>query len=576
MSTKSLKTNSTVLTGDVDDSKSWIKKLGARAHLRAVGFTDEDFSKPIITVACPYSNILPCNFHFRELADHVVKAIESEGGKACLCFTPVISDAETMGTSGMKYSLISRDWIADCIEIMHAGYTGDAIISLAGCDKTIPGVLMPLARLNATGVVVYGGTMPPGCGKRFPNLSAGSPFEAQGSYSKGLMDIEDLKDIECHSIPTAGACGGMFTANTMSSVTEALGMTLPGSASGLAVVEGNKVTEQKKQECEKAVKALFALMRAGMTTRDILTKKAFENAVTVMYALGGSTNGVLHILALAHEAEVELDISVFNTVGGRVPILANVKPHGKYQMADIDKIGGLPVLLRELLVAGYLHGDEMTINGRTLAQNLEDTPSLDSIPTQDVIFPMSKPFSPAGRHILILKGSLAPESAVLKLSGKDITKAFRGPAVVFDGEESAYRAVMNNEVKAGDVLVIRYEGPSGSPGMPEMLSPGAVLVGAGLGTKVALVTDGRFSGASHGIMIGHVSPEAQRAGPIALVENGDTVVIDPTTCALDLEVNEDVLAARRARWVPPVKKLPGLLKKYSKFVSSAHQGAVTH
>ncbi|EDO47374.1 predicted protein [Nematostella vectensis] len=551
-------------------------KLGARAHLRAVGFTDEDFSKPIITVACPYSNILPCNFHFRELADHVVKAIESEGGKACLCFTPVISDAETMGTSGMKYSLISRDWIADCIEIMHAGYTGDAIISLAGCDKTIPGVLMPLARLNATGVVVYGGTMPPGCGKRFPNLSAGSPFEAQGSYSKGLMDIEDLKDIECHSIPTAGACGGMFTANTMSSVTEALGMTLPGSASGLAVVEGNKVTEQKKQECEKAVKALFALMRAGMTTRDILTKKAFENAVTVMYALGGSTNGVLHILALAHEAEVELDISVFNTVGGRVPILANVKPHGKYQMADIDKIGGLPVLLRELLVAGYLHGDEMTINGRTLAQNLEDTPSLDSIPTQDVIFPMSKPFSPAGRHILILKGSLAPESAVLKLSGKDITKAFRGPAVVFDGEESAYRAVMNNEVKAGDVLVIRYEGPSGSPGMPEMLSPGAVLVGAGLGTKVALVTDGRFSGASHGIMIGHVSPEAQRAGPIALVENGDTVVIDPTTCALDLEVNEDVLAARRARWVPPVKKLPGLLKKYSKFVSSAHQGAVTH
>lgn len=576
MAAHQLKVNSKVLTGDIADQASWIKKLGARAHLRAIGFKDEDFLKPLITVACPYINVIPCNFHFRELADLVITAVEEQGGKAVLSCTPVISDAMTMGTSGMKYSLISRDWITDCIEITHSGYTGDAMICLAGCDKTIPGVTMALPRLNACGVVIYGGTMLPGCGKKHQNLSAGSPFEAIGSYSTGLMDIEDLKDIECHSIPGAGACGGMFTANTMSSVVETLGLTLPGSASGVAVDSENKVTDKKKKEVEEAVKTLFSLMKSGKTSRDIMTRKAFENAVTVMYALGGSTNGVLHLLALAHESEVQFSIDDFNTVGGKVPLIANVKPHGKYQMADLDKIGGLPVVLKELLDNGFLHGDQATVNGKTIAENLQDVPGISALGGQDIVFPVTSPLAPAGRHILILKGNLALESAVLKLSGKDITGPFRGPAVVFDGEEQAFKAIMSGKIKAGDVLVIRYEGPRGSPGMPEMLSPGGALVGAGLGKKVALVTDGRFSGANHGIMIGHVSPEAQVGGPIGLLQDGDMIVIDPHSATLKVELTDEVLSERRTKWQPPPRRLTGLLQKYTKLVSSAHKGAVTH
>lgn len=571
-----LKVNSKILTGDIADQTSWIKKTGARAHLRAIGFKDEDFAKPLITIACPYINVIPCNFHFRELADHVIKAVEEQGGKAVLSCTPVISDAMTMGTSGMKYSLISRDWITDCIEITHSGYTGDGMICLAGCDKTIPGVTMALPRLNACGIVVYGGTMLPGCGKKHRNLSAGSPFEAIGSYSAGLMDIEDLKDIECHAIPGPGACGGMFTANTMSSVVETLGLTLPGSASGVAVDSENKVAEKKLREVEEAVKTLFTLMKTGQTSRDIMTRKAFENAVTVMYALGGSTNGVLHLLALAHESDVQFSIDDFNTVGGKVPLIGNLKPHGKYQMADLDKIGGLPIVLKELLCNGFLHGEQMTVNGKTVAENLKDVPGISELGAQDIISPVSSPLAPAGRHILILKGNLAPESAVLKLSGKDIAGPFRGPAAVFDGEEEAFQAIMNRKIKAGDVLVIRYEGPKGSPGMPEMLSPGGALVGAGLGKKVALVTDGRFSGASHGIMIGHVSPEAQVGGPIALIQNGDIIVIDPQSATLEVELSDEVLSERRKQWQPPPRKLVGLLHKYTKVVSSAHEGAVTH
>lgn len=571
-----LKVNSKVLTGDVTDQASWIKKIGARAHMRAIGFKDEDFVKPLITVACPYINVIPCNFQFRELADLVIEAVEEEGGKAVLCCTPVISDAMTMGTSGMKYSLISRDWITDCIEITHAGYTGDGMICLAGCDKTIPGVTMALPRLDACGVVIYGGTMLPGCGKKHTNLSAGSPFEALGSYSAGSMDIEDLKDIECHAIPGAGACGGMFTANTMSSVVETLGLSLPGSASGVAVDGENKVISAKKREVKEAVRALFSLMKSGKTAKNILSRKAFENAVTVMYALGGSTNGVLHLLALAHESEVEFCIEDFNKVGGKVPLIANVKPHGKYQMADLDKIGGLPLVLKELLDNGFLHGDQITVSGKTMAENLADVQRLSEIGQQDVVFPISSPVAPAGRHILILKGNLAPESAVLKLSGKDIAGAFRGPAVVFDGEEQAFQSVMKGKIKAGDVLVIRYEGPRGSPGMPEMLVPSGALVGAGLGKKVALVTDGRFSGASHGIMIGHASPEAQVGGPIGLIQDGDIIVIDQENATLHVELTDDVLRERKLRWQPPPRRLTGLLQKYSRVVSSAHAGAVTH
>ncbi|XP_020617401.1 uncharacterized protein LOC110055358 isoform X2 [Orbicella faveolata] len=576
MEISELKVNSKVLTGDITDPTSWIKKTGARAHMRAIGFKDEDFVKPLITVACPYINVIPCNFHFRELADYVVNAVEEQGGKAVLCCTPVISDAMTMGTTGMKYSLVSRDWIADCIEITHAGYTGDGMICLAGCDKTIPGVTMALPRLNACGVVIYGGTMLPGCGKKHTNLSAGSPFEALGSYSTGLMDIEDLKDIECHAIPGAGACGGMFTANTMSSVVEALGLSLPGSASGVAVDTENKVTDKKKSEVKEAVKALFSLMKSGKTAKNILTRKAFENAVTVMYALGGSTNGVLHLLALAHESDVEFSIDDFNTIGGKVPLIANVKPHGKYQMADLDKIGGLPIVLKELIENGFLHGDQVTVNGKTMAENLSEVPRLPELAKQDIVYPVSSSVAPAGRHILILKGNLAPASAVLKLSGKDISGAFRGPAVIFDGEERAFQSVMNGKIKAGDVLVIRYEGPRGSPGMPEMLVPSGALVGAGLGKEVALVTDGRFSGASHGIMIGHVSPEAQVGGPIGLIEDGDIIVIDPKTATLHVELTDEVLSERKSKWQPPPRRLTGLLKKYSKVVSSAHVGAVTY
>lgn len=452
----------------------------------------------------------------------------------------------------------------------------DGMICLAGCDKTIPGVTMALPRLNACGVVIYGGTMLPGCGKKHNNLSAGSPFEALGSFSTGLMDIEDLKDIECHSIPGAGACGGMFTANTMSSVVETLGLSLPGSASGVAVDNENKVTDKKKSEVKEAVKSLFALMRSGKTAKNIMTRKAFENAVTVMYALGGSTNAVLHLLALAHESDVEFSIGDFNTIGGKVPLIANVKPHGKYQMADMDKIGGLPIVLKELLENGFLHGDQVTVNGKTMAENLADVPRLPELGKQDIVCPVSSSLAPAGRHILILKGNLAPESAVLKLSGKDIAGAFRGPAVVFDGEEQAFRSVMNGKIKAGDVLVIRYEGPRGSPGMPEMLVPSGALVGAGLGKKVALVTDGRFSGASHGIMIGHVSPEAQVGGPIALIQDGDIIVIEPKTATLHVELTDEVLSERKLRWQPPPRRLTGLLQKYSKIVSSAHVGAVTY
>lgn len=575
MATTHLKVNSKVLTGDVEDQANWIKKTGARAHLRAIGFKDEDFLKPLITVACPYINVIPCNFHFRELADYVIEAIEMEGGKAVLSCTPVISDAMTMGTSGMKYSLISRDWITDCIEITHSGYTGDGMICLAGCDKTIPGVTMVLPRLNAYGVVIYGGTMLPGCGKKHSNLSAGSPFEAIGSYSRGLIDIEDLEDVECHAIPGAGACGGMFTANTMSSVVETLGLTLPGSASGVATDNENKVTEKKKQEVKEAVKTLFAVMKSGKKARDIMTRKAFENAVTVMYALGGSTNGVLHLLALARESEVEFSIDDFNKIGGKVPLIANLKPHGKYQMAALDKIGGLPIVLKELLYTGFLHGDELTVNGKTVAENLQLVAGLSELGAQDIVFPVSSPLAPAGRHIVILKGNLAPESAVLKLSGKDIGP-FRGPAVVFDGEEQAFQAIVSGKIKPGDALVIRYEGPRGSPGMPEMLSPSGALVGAGLGKSVALVTDGRFSGASHGIMIGHVSPEAQVGGPIGLLIDGDIVVIDTENGTLSVELSDEELRARKTKWQPPLRRLTGLLQKYTKLVSSAHEGAVTY
>ncbi|XP_064384932.1 dihydroxy-acid dehydratase-like isoform X1 [Halichondria panicea] len=555
----------------------WIKRSAARAHLRASGFKDEDFKKPIITVVCPYSNALPCNNHFRELSDLVCAEVERRGGKPFVCGTPVVSDGETMGSDGMRYSLISRDWIADCVEIMHEAYAADAVIALGGCDKTVPGVLMPLARLDAIGISLYGGTILPGCrqGKK-EGLDAQSIMEAIGAYGAGSIDIEELHDIEKCSLPGSGACGGMFTANTMSAAVEALGMALPGTASGPAVTRDNEVTSQKREDCQRTVEQVFALLDSKTHTREIMTKKAFENAVTVVLAVGGSTNSVLHLLALANEADVDLCIEDFNRIADRVPLLGNFKPHGKYHMADLHTAGGLPILMKELLDAGLLHGDCLTVTGKTVAENLSSVSKASDL-TQDVVYPISKPLSPPGHHITIIKGSLATDSAVLKLSGKVFDKPFKGPVIVFDGEGPAYDAIMGGQVKPGQVLVIRYEGPKGSPGMPEMLSPGSALVGAGLGKTVPLITDGRFSGASHGIMIGHVTPEAFVGGPIALVENGDMISIDAVNRRVDLEVSEEVLTARKACWKIPLErqKVKGLLAKYRRSVSSAHTGAVT-
>lgn len=575
---KKQKWRSQLLTGDPSNQPHWVKRTGARAHLRAAGFKDEDFNKPIITVACPYSNALPCNNHFQELAKIVSEEIEKKGGKAFICGTPVVSDGQTMGFRGMKYSLVSRDWIADCVEIMHEAYSADAIVALGGCDKTVPGVLMPLARLNAVGVSLYGGTILPGCmAGREEGLDAGTVMEAIGSFGAGLIDIEELHGIEKCALPGSGACGGMFTANTMSSAVEALGMAPPGTASAPAVTRSNELTNQKKEQCKTVVEHVFSLLELKTRTRDIMTKEAFENAIAVVLAVGGSTNSVLHLLALAREAEVAIVIEDFNRIGDRIPLLGNLKPHGKYHMSDLDAIGGLPVVMKELLAGGLLHGACLTITGRTVEQNLSSTPRPADI-HQDVVFPLSKPLAPAGCHINILKGSLAPESAVLKVSGKQFDKPFVGKAIVFDGEDTAYEAVMSGVVKEGHVMVIRYEGPKGSPGMPEMLSPGAALVGAGLGTKVALVTDGRFSGASHGIMIGHVTPEAFDGGPIALVRNEDSISIDIQNRKLDLEVSTEELVCRQGDWEIPAERqtVPGILGKYRRLVASAHLGAVTH
>eukprot|EP00112_Aurelia_sp_Birch-Aquarium-sp1_P019486 Seg4826.1 transcript_id=Seg4826.1/GoldUCD/mRNA.D3Y31 product="Dihydroxy-acid dehydratase" protein_id=Seg4826.1/GoldUCD/D3Y31 len=576
MNNKSLKKRSTHFSGDPNNKDSWLKKTGCRSHLRATGFKDDDFKKPIITIGCPYSNALPCNYHFRELAEIAIDEIEKLGGKAFTCFTPVISDAETMGSSGMKYSLISRDLIADCIETMHDGYSADAIITFGGCDKTNPGVLMPLARHNLIGITLYGGTITPGCSEKHEALDQGDVMEAIGSYGAGLIDVEELYSIECKANPGAGACGGMFTANTMSSAIEALGMALPGSASGLAATSENKLNPKKESEVRKSVQTLFTMMQNDLHARDIMTKKAFENAITVMYALGGSTNGVLHLLALAKEAEIDLCIQDFNKIGEKVPLLANLRPHGKYHMKDLDEIGGVPVVMKELLDYGLLHGDCMTVTGKTVAENIQYVKAdwLQQDAVRKILSTARNPMSPPGRHILILQGTLAPESAVLKLGGKHLTTAFRGQAIVFDGEDAALDAILQGKVKPGHVLVIRYEGPKGSPGMPEMLGPSAALVGANLGKTVALVTDGRFSGASHGIMIGHVTPEAQCGGPIAIVENDDIITIDPVAKTLTLELSEEEIVQRLAKWTPPVKKLKGLLARYRKLVTSAHYGAV--
>ncbi len=553
-------------------AKDWVERTAARTMLRAVRFTDEDFEKPIIALAIPYTNGTPCNDHVRALGDLVQLEIERAGGKAIVFGTPVVSDGISMGTEAMKYSLVSREVIADSIELMTEGYRVDAVITLSGCDKTIPGALMPIARNDLVGLTLYGGSILPGDyhGKALNIVSA---FEAIGAHCAGKIDAEELHAIECRACPGAGSCAGMYTANTMASAIEALGMSVPGASSNLAVDYENVISRDKQDDCVRSAQAVMALLQSGLTSRDIMTPKAFENALTVAWALGGSTNAVLHMLALAHEAGVELTLDGIEKVTSRVPLLGNFKPFGEYVMNDLHAIGGLPMVMKTLLDTGYLHGDCMTVTGKTLAENLADAPAWPD--KQKVFYHPDQPFAPANQHIRVLHGNLAEEGCVIKISGKEMTR-FSGTARVFNREEDALEAILAGKIQAGDVVVIRYEGPKGGPGMREMLSPSSALMGAGLGKDVALVTDGRFSGGTHGIMIGHVSPEAQVGGVIALVEEGDLVEIDLEKGQLNLIVGDAELANRRAAWQAPEPRYTrGVLAKYAQLVSSASTGAVT-
>ncbi len=566
-----MKRRSEEITGR-KNSEKWVERTAARTMLRAVRFTDEDFDKPIIALAVPHTNGTPCNDHVRALGDIVQQAIEAAGGKAIVFGTPVVSDGISMGTEAMKYSLVSREVIADSIELMTEGYRVDGVITLSGCDKTIPGALMPIARNNLTGLTLYGGSILPGeyHGKALNIVSA---FEAIGAHCAGKIDAQELHAIECHACPGAGSCAGMYTANTMASAIEALGMSLPGAASNLAVDEGNEISAEKREDCVRAAQAVVELLQSGIKAQDIMTRKAFENALTVAWALGGSTNAVLHLLALAHEAEVELTLADIEQVTARVPLLGNFKPFGQYVMNDLHKIGGLPMVMKTLLDAGYLHGDCLTVTGRTLAENLVDAPPWPE--NQDVFYSPEHPYAPAHQHIRVLYGNLATEGCVLKISGKEMTK-FAGPARVFDREEDALAAILAGKICEGDVMVIRYEGPKGGPGMREMLSPSSALMGAGLGKNVALVTDGRFSGGTHGIMIGHVAPEAQVGGVIAVVREDDIIEIDLESGELNLKLGESEIAKRLTQWqAPEARYSRGVLAKYAKLVSSASRGAVT-
>jgi len=542
-------------------------RAGARSMLRPVGFTEEDFKKPVVGIASLWSMVTPCNMHLDVLAKDAEAGANAAGGKAIPFGTITVSDGISMGTPGMRYSLVSREVIADSIETV-AGCEGfDAIVTVGGCDKNMPGCIMALARLNRPGVFVYGGTILPGIhpdSKKECDIV--SVYEAIGQHAAHKIDDTGLQKIEACSIPGPGSCGGMYTANTMASAIEALGMSLPNSSAQIAI------SAEKKEDCRRAGAAAIALLEAGITPRDIMTKKAFENAITVVIALGGSTNAVLHLLAMAHSAGVKLTIDDFTRIGKKVPVLADLKPSGKYGMVHLTRIGGLPPLMKVLLDAGLLHGDCMTVTGRTVAENLKD---VGPYPTnQDVVRPLSNPIKPDS-HLRILYGNLAPTGAVAKISGKE-GLTFSGKAIVFDDEFKALDAILAGKVKKGHVVVIRYEGPVGAPGMPEMLAPTSAIMGEGLGKEVALITDGRFSGGTHGFVVGHVTPEAARGGPIAVVKNGDPITIDAVKNELSLDISSTELKARLKAWKPKKPaETRGVLAKYAKLVTSASEGAVT-
>jgi dihydroxy-acid dehydratase len=530
--------------------------------LRAVGFESADFEKPQVGIASTWSMVTPCNMHINRLAEVAGQGVDAAGGKSVIFNTITISDGIANGTEGMKYSLVSREVIADSIEAVTGCQGFDGLVTIGGCDKNMPGCVMGMARLNRPSVFVYGGTILPGAG----HTDIISVFEAVGACAKGDMDLIELKQIEETAIPGPGSCGGMYTANTMASAIEAMGMSLPGSSAQ------NATSESKLEDCRAAGAAVLNLLELDLKPSDIMTREAFENAITVVIALGGSTNAVLHLLAMASTVDVELTLQDFSRIGQRVPVLADLRPSGRYMMSELVAIGGIQPLMKMLLDAGLLHGECMTVTGATLAENLLNVTPYPQ--EQDIIRAMESPIK-ADSHLRILYGNLAPDGAVAKITGKEGTR-FSGRARVFHSEEDAQASIIGGTVVAGDVVVIRYEGPKGGPGMREMLSPTSAIMGRGLGSDVALITDGRFSGGSHGFVVGHVAPEAADGGPIELIEDGDQIPIDADANTIDLHVSEAHLQERRSRWQPPESKYKrGLLAKYARTVTSASIGAVT-
>ncbi len=542
------------------------ERAPARAMLRAVGMTEEDFSKPQIGVASSWNEVTPCNLSLDRLADRAKEGVFAAGGYPLEFVTIAVSDGISMGHEGMRASLPSREVITDSIELTMHAERFDGMVTLAGCDKSLPGMLMAAARINLPSVFLYGGTILPGL-VRGELVDIVSVFEAVGAHAVGAIDDAELLEVERNACPTPGSCAGMFTANTMSSVAEALGMSLPGSASPPAV------DRRRDAFAFESGKAVVGLLGEGIRPRQIMTKEAFENAIATVMALGGSTNAVLHLLAIAHEARVELTLDDFDRVGKRVPHLADTRPHGKYFMSDVDRIGGVPVVMRELLEAGLLHGGCMTVTGRTVAENLEGL--APPAPDGDVVHPLGAPIHLDG-GIAVLRGSLAPLGSVVKVAGLDMEGRFEGTARVFDGEQGALDAILAGEIEAGTVVVIRYEGPKGGPGMREMLAVTGAMKGAGRGSDSALITDGRFSGGTHGFCVGHVAPEAVDGGPIALVNDGDRIVLDVAERRIDLLVEPDELEHRRQAWkLPEPRYATGALAKYARLVTGAERGAVT-
>jgi dihydroxy-acid dehydratase len=549
-------------------------RAAARAMLYPVGFTEEDFKKPLIGIASTWGNVTPCNMHIDKLALEAEKGANAGGGKAIVFNTITVSDGISNGNEAMKYSLVSREVIADSIETVVGCGGMDGYVAIGGCDKNMPGALICMARMNRPAVFVYGGTILPGCLTNPPagslekgkELDIVSVFEAVGQHAAGKLSDEELHAVESCAIPGPGSCGGMYTANTMASAIEALGMSLPNSSAQ------NAISPAKMDDCRRAGAAVVDMLRKGIKPRDILTKKAFENAITVVIALGGSTNAVLHLLAIAHAANVKLTIDDFTRIGKRVPVLADLKPSGKYSMSALVAIGGIRPLMKTLLDAGLLHGDCLTVTGETMAETLAGVKPYPN--GQQIIRPLDNPIK-KDSHLVIFYGNLAPTGAVGKITGKEGT-SFTGKAIVFEGEERALKAILDGTVKAGHVIVIRGEGPKGGPGMREMLAPTSAIMGKGLGKDVALITDGRFSGGSHGFVVGHVTPESYVGGPIALVKNGDKIIFDSVKRTLTLDVPAKELARRKKAWKKPAPKYPrGVLAKFAAHVTNASEGAVT-